>query len=208
MLLRKNMKIMPFSRIDKFSVFEGGSYIGRNSIILRTTIGRHSYVGSNCVFSNTTIGRFCSISSNVQIVTGKHPTSIFVSTHPVFYSSTHASGKSFVSKTIFEEFAFTKNGKNVEIGNDGWIGRKVLIMGGVRIRDGAYIAAGSIVTKDIEPYSIVGGVPAKNIRKRFLDDECDKLLQLKWWNWSEDKIQSYVYLFSDIKSFLKNTDCY
>ena len=206
MLLKRSVKIVPFSRIDKFSVLEGDNYIGRNSIILRTTIGRHSYVGSNCVFTNTEIGRFCSISSNVQIVTGKHPSSVFVSTHPAFYSSTHSAGKTFANQTIFEEFSFTKDGKSVEIGNDVWIGRNVLIMEGVTIGNGAIIATGSVVTKDIEPYSIVGGIPAKNIRKRFLDDECNKLLQLKWWNWTENEIQSHAYLFSDIKSFLENTE--
>lgn len=204
MLTRMDLKIIPFSRIDKKTVLEGDNYIGRNSIILNTTIGRHSYVGSNCVFSNSTIGRFCSISSNVEIVTGKHPSSVFVSTHPAFYSSTHSAGKTFVNKTIFEEFALTSNNKNVEIGNDVWIGRNVLIIGGVTIGDGAIVATGSVVTKDVEPYSIVGGVPAKEIRKRFDTEECEKLLKIKWWNWSDKEIQNKSPLFSNTKTFLEH----
>lgn len=206
LLFKRNIKIIPFSRIDCSSVFEGNNYIGRNSIIQNTNIGKYSYIGSNCIFSNSIIGRYCSISSNVQIVTGKHPSSTFVSTHPAFYSVNNNIGKTFVNHTLFNEFDFTENGRNVEIGNDVWIGRNVLIMGGVKIGDGSIIAAGSIVTKDVKPYTIVGGVPAKIIRLRFDNTDIDKLLRIKWWEWSEDKIQDNISLFNNVQHFLDNIE--
>lgn len=206
MIFKRTLKIVPFSRIDKVSILGGDNYIGRHSIIRCSSIGCHSYVGSNCIFTNATIGKYCSISSNVQVVSGNHPSSVFVSTHPAFYSAEHSAGKTFVKQTIFKEFTYTTNGKNVEIGNDVWIGRNVLIMAGVTIGDGAIIATGSVITKDVAPYAIVGGVPAKHIRQRFNTIECDKLLQIQWWNWSEEEIRHKVMLFSNVDIFLENIE--
>ncbi len=94
---------------------------------------------------------------------------------------------------------------NIIIGNDVWIGSNVIILSGVHIGDGAVICAGSVVTKDIEPYSIAGGVPAKQIRKRFTDEAVEKLLQIQWWNWEEEEIKKWIPLLSspDINSFLE-----
>ena len=90
------------------------------------------------------------------------------------------------------------------IGNDVWIGSNVLLLPGISIGDGAIIAAGAVVTKDIEPYSIVGGVPAKEIRKRCSEEKIKKLIQLKWWNWEEKTIAKKIELFWDIDKFLSN----
>lgn len=201
-LFSKKVRVIPFSRIDSKSSFEGKNYIGRKSIVLCTKLGRYSYMGSNCVFTNSKIGRFCSISSNVKIITGKHPSSVFVSTHPVFYSANHPTGNTFVKENLFEEFERTANGKDIEIGNDVWIGRNVLLMGGISIGDGAIIAAGSIVTKDVEPFTIVAGIPAKVVRRRFNDEDCCKLQNIKWWEWDDEKLKKNSCLFSDIDSFL------
>ena len=78
------------------------------------------------------------------------------------------------------------------IGNDVWIGYEAVIMAGVHIGDGAIIAARAVVTKDVLPYTIVGGTPAKEIRKRFDTDVIEQLLMLKWWDWSIDKIRQYL----------------
>ena len=98
------------------------------------------------------------------------------------------------------------NKGDIVIGNDVWIGYEALIMAGVHIGNGAIIAARAVVTKDVPPYTIVGGVPAKPIRKRFTDDTIQKMEALKWWDWSYEKIkQCLPYLTSgDIYRLLKN----
>ena len=100
------------------------------------------------------------------------------------------------------------NKGDIVIGNDVWIGYEAVIMAGVHIGNGAIIAARAVVTKDVPPYTIVGGIPAKPIRKRFTDDTVQKLETLKWWNWSFEKIrQSLPYLTNgNIDKLLKNED--
>ena len=84
------------------------------------------------------------------------------------------------------------NKGDIVIGNDVWIGYEAVIMAGVHIGDGAIIGTRAVVTKDVPPYTIVGGVPAKEIRKRFNSDMIEQMLALKWWNWSVDKIQEFL----------------
>ena len=83
------------------------------------------------------------------------------------------------------------------IGNDVWIGYDAVIMAGVRIGDGAIIGTRAVVTKDVEPYSIVGGVPAKEIRKRFAPEVVKKLMEIQWWNWQEKKIRKAIPAIKD-----------
>ena len=202
-MFKSTVSVTPFSRIDRQTSFGGYNKIGRNCIIEKSSIGRFSYIGNNCVFTNTHIGNFCSISSNVEIISGTHPTRNYVSTHPVFYSKETPVRFSYVNFTSFIEHKTTEDGHSLDIGNDVWIGNHVCILEGVTIGDGAIIAAGSIVVKDIPPYSIVGGVPAKIIRKRFSDSEISELLQLKWWFWTQEKIKENVEKFSNVSDFLE-----
>ncbi len=97
------------------------------------------------------------------------------------------------------------NKGDIVIGNNVWIGYDAIIMAGVNIGDGAIIGARAVVTKDVEPYSIVGGVPAKEIRKRFAPDVVAKLLELKWWNWPTEKIKDHLAAIQsgDIEELLK-----
>lgn len=84
------------------------------------------------------------------------------------------------------------NKGDIVIGNDVWIGYEAVILAGVTIGDGAVIGARAVVTKDIPPYTIVGGVPAKPIRKRFTQETIDLLLKIKWWNWPEERIRQHI----------------
>lgn len=145
------------------------------------------------------IGKFCSIACGVKFLfnCANHTLkSLSTYTFPLFYEDWDLK-KSDVA-TAWD------NKGDIVIGNDVWIGYEAVIMAGVRIGNGAIIATRAVVTKDVPPYTIVGGIPAKPIRKRFTDDTIQKLEALQWWNWSFEKIkQSLPYLTSgDIDGLL------
>ena len=187
------------------SSFEGKNKIYDNTIFVRSQLGIGSYIGKNGVFGDTIIGRYCSIGNNVKIVSSTHPANEFVSTHPAFFSLLKQAGFTHSKEQIFDEFRYINKKEKIAafIGNDVWIGDDVMIMGGVKINDGAIIGAKALITKDVAPFSIVGGVPAKLIGKRFSDEEIEFLQHFKWWRKDEDWISKNAYLFSDIKQFIK-----
>lgn len=135
------------------------------------------------------IGRFCQIASGVIfIMNGANHLTDAVSTYPF---------------AIFgDDWAHAMDGKtypsrgNTVIGNDVWIGYGATIMAGVTVGDGAIIATKSVVTRDVAPYTIIGGNPAREIRKRFAPEEIERLLQLKWWDWPVEKITAYLELLT------------
>ena len=159
-------------------------------------LGDFTYVANNTNISKTTIGKFCAIGPDCKVGLGKHPSSIFVSTHPIFFSTLGQAQITFADVDYFDEF------ENITIGNDVWLGANVIVVDGVNISDGAIISAGSVVTKNIPPYAIVGGVPAKIIRYRFKKDEIEKLLKLKWWDKDIEYLRNNFIKFHDIKGFL------
>ncbi|WP_304428577.1 CatB-related O-acetyltransferase [uncultured Duncaniella sp.] len=133
------------------------------------------------------IGKFCSIACGAKFIfnCANHTLkSLSTYTFPLFFEEWDLP-KSEVS-TAWD------NKGDIIIGNDVWIGYDAVIMAGVHIGDGAIIGTRAVVTKDVEPYSIVGGVPAKEIRKRFAPDVVAKLLELKWWNWPSEKIKNNI----------------
>ena len=143
------------------------------------------------------MGSFCSVGPEVICGVGTHPTT-HVSTYPGFYSK-NASGSYFFG---FEHEFSSTDKKNVDIGADVWIGARAIIMGGVSIGHGAIIGAGAVVTKDIPPYAIVGGVPAKLIRYRFESEVIEKLLLSEWWKFPEEKLKQIAPMMSDPVVFL------
>ena len=176
------------------------------NVSYRGSIGYGSFIGKDSDL-NANIGRYCSIGVNVKTSTGTHPTKVFVSTHPAFYSTRKQAGFSYVTEDIFSEGIYVDDQKHVAtIGNDVWIANNALLVPGVHIHDGAIVAAGAVVTKDVEPYTIVGGVPAKEIGKRFDDRIIEQLLRIQWWNWPEEVIQKKAYCFNDIKRFLEDNN--
>lgn len=148
-----------------------------NSILSNVSLGDYSYVGGDCKVMNATIGKFVSIGPSVWIGgLPSHPLHL-KSTFPGFYQK----DSSFYG--IEPEYEYTEpEFKHVTIGNDVWIGARAMIMDGVAIGDGAVIAAGAVVTKDVPPYAIVGGVPAKILKYRFAEQEIIKMLDSQWWN--------------------------
>lgn len=202
-LKNPTVKIKTAAQVKLKSTFEGKNVIGFESRF-DGDIGLCSYIGANCNI-NGKIGRYTCIASNVCVVQGSHPVKKFVSIHPMFYSIQKQNGYTYVKKNCYEEFKYADNSNHcILIGNDVWIGANVLLMSGVKIGDGAVVAAGSIVTKDIEPYAIVGGVPAKKIRSRFEKEQIEFLKKIEWWNRSEDWIEKNVASFENIDDFLEN----
>lgn len=185
---------------------EGGNRILNKTELTDCEVGYATFIGRYCSLTNMFIGRFCSIGEGVRLIYGKHPTSTIVSTYPAFYSSVAQYGSSFVKKDIFEEFAKLENERYADIGNDVWIGSYAHIMAGVKIGDGAVIGANAVVVKDVSPYSIVVGVPAREIRKRFIDEQIAALLRIKWWNKDLGWIKANAEKFSDIEHFIKEID--
>ncbi len=185
------------------SQFEGLNIIGTKSSI-DGYLGYGSYIGSNSNI-NGRIGKYCSIASNVNVLTGTHPVTEFVSTHPVFFSLNKQNGTTYVTSQLFMEKLYADKDKKygIVVGNDVWIGYGVTIIGGIQIGDGAVLLANTIVTRDVPPYSIVGGIPAKVVNKRFDEQTIQFLLEFKWWDKPESWIRQNVRLFSDIEMFKK-----
>ena len=160
-------------------------YLGRDVENKKNVeIGDYSYCSpSTIILNNVSIGKYCSIGYNVQIGCLEHPID-FLSTSPRIYRETKAS--EFIDWPS-DDFRFP-----VHIGNDVWIGSNVIVLQGVTIGDGAIIAAGAVVNKDVEPFSIVGGVPAKKIRNRF-DSSVEKIIATKqWWNLDVEAIEKFA----------------
>ncbi|WP_446725118.1 CatB-related O-acetyltransferase [Mucilaginibacter sp. SJ] len=173
------------------------NYISNQCNLNNVGLDDFSYVGAASQLFNVKVGKFCSIADNVKIGLGFHPTDR-VSTHPSFYSNNKAF-KCFANENLFNEY------KETVIENDVWIGSNAIIFGGITIGNGSVVAGGSIVTKDVEPYAIVGGNPAKLIKYRFEEDIIKKLLSFKWWSHDLSWIEANYKSFNDMELFFKLT---
>ena len=192
------------TEITTDSIFEGKNRICDGTVLKWVDVGYGSYFGTNCYFERTKIGRYCSIAKNVNIIAGRHPTKDFVSTHHAFFSLMVEDYFGYVHEKKYQElkFADEENKKAVVIGNDVWIGTNASIMEGVTIGDGAVIAANALVTKDVKPYEIVGGLPAKHMKWRFNEDEIAFLENFKWWDKPLNWIKEHANDFDSIENFM------
>lgn len=166
-----------------------------NVCISSSKIGRFTYFAEGTRVNNARIGSFCSIGPHVIIGAGTHPIKYFVSTHPMFFSTGKQAQVTFADKSYFDELC------PITIGNDVWIGAKAYICDGITIGDGAIIAAGAVVTKNIPPYAMVGGVPAKVIRYRFSEEQISFLLKDAWWNKDIHWLKEHYKDMHDIKKY-------
>ena len=180
--------------------FEGKNKIYPRARVSGSFLGRGSYVGPESQLPRCKIGRYCSIGPKVIVLGGTHPIDEKISTHPCFYSLGKQSGFTYVKEQLYDEYLFCLPEKkyHVEIGSDVWIGARAIIIGGVRIGNGAMVAAGSVVTKDVPDYAIVGGVPAKQLRFRFSEEMRVDLLKERWWDKDEDWIMENLHRFTAI----------
>lgn len=169
--------------------------IGAGSNCIAVQVGRYSYMGKNNSIAYVSIGSFCSIASYCAIGGGAHSLNN-VSTSPVFCKGKNIFGKNLANIPAPKQ-------RKVVIGNDVWIGEGVFISEGVNIGDGAVIGAHSVVTHDVLPYSVVAGAPARHLRYRFNETDIAALLDLKWWEWSDEKLMARGEKFGNISMFLE-----
>ncbi len=193
-LLPKFFKKIRFSAI-KDSQIHKTSKIESGSSIVHTIMDKHSFCGYDCELCNCQIGSFVSIANKVVIGGGEHPVH-WVGMSPVFYE-----GRDSV-KAKFSEHK-RRELPTTTIGHDVWIGQRALLKSGISVGIGAVIGMGSVVTKDVDPYAIVAGNPARLIRKRFDNETIRLLLKSKWWDWPEEQLIQYAVYFNNVELFLK-----
>lgn len=171
------------------SQLEGNNVIYDRCQLAKVSLGAYSYVSTDADISNLSIGKFCSVGPNLKCGYGLHPTN-YVSTSPVFFSTRKQCGATFADRDLFTEQQSTT------VGHDVWVGANVYLKDGINVGHGAVLAAGAVVTKDVPPYVIVGGVPAKTIRPRFSESVIAELLDLEWWHWSESELRAAQSFFA------------
>ncbi len=170
-------------------------------------LGEHTYIGKKaglCSPDKISFGDYCSIGNNTMFNPSQHPTN-WLSVHPFQYWE-KCNSKLYGNITNENAIPFDEVPNNIEIGNDVWIGERAVIMGGVKINDGAIVALGAVVTKDVPPYAIVGGVPARVIKFRFPQNIIDELIRLQWWNLPYEYIKTLP--FNNIEECIKQIKNY
>ena len=179
-------------KIDRTSKIEAGCNV------VNSTFGRYSFCGYGCTIVNCDVGAFCSISNDVVIGGARHPME-WVSMSPAFSSR---------RDSIKKKFAKHDKGDTLRtlVGNDVWIGERALIKAGVRIGDGAVVGMGSVVTKDVRPYSVAAGCPARTIRMRFDDYIIAKLSMIKWWEFDEELLHKYAKYVPSPEVFIREVE--
>jgi len=173
--------------------------IGEKTILYESILGDFSYIASS--YANifyTSIDKFCSIASHVRINPGNHPMERVTQHHCTYRKKQYG----FADQDDETFFDWRKEHQCL-IGPDVWIGHSSIILPGVSIGCGSVIGAGSVVTKNIDPYSVVVGVPGKVIKKRFKDNQIEKLLAMEWWNWSYETIKDRIQELDNIDLFLE-----
>ncbi|MEI6286670.1 MAG: antibiotic acetyltransferase [Bacillota bacterium] len=197
----KNSCVGKNSHIDKNSTVEdstiGNKCIVNNAEIYNSILGDYSTVNRHSVMWNTKVGKFCSIGGGVKINLSNHPVDYF-SSHPLFYRKNYEGNN--IDENLFVE------SKTCIIGDDVWLGENVLVMGGVNIGTGAIIGACSFVNKDIPPYAIACGVPAKVLKYRFSEGIIVQLQKINWCDISEDLLYEFIDLIKNDNTILSDID--
>lgn len=192
--INRIMKKLRFSAI-KNSKVDKTAKINSGTTFVHSSLARHSYCGYDCTILSTTIGAFCSVASHVKIGGVAHPLH-FVSTSPVFLSH-KGSIKSRFARHDYLPMV------NTTIGHDVWIGEGAFIKAGVCIGTGAVVGMGAVVTKDVPPYTIVAGNPARVIRKRFSDQMIQSLMATEWWDKDDAELTRLGPYINDPQEFIK-----
>jgi acetyltransferase-like isoleucine patch superfamily enzyme len=182
-------------RAIRSSTIHPSSTIEPGSEVAHSTLDRHSFCGYNCHLYYADIGSYCSIGDNCRLGMGSHPYD-WIGTSPAFYHGRD----SIKLKLSHHQRAPVER---VSIGHDVWIGAQCLVRSGVKIGTGAVVGMGSVVTRDVEPYMIVAGSPARPIRRRFEDDLVHRLLRSEWWTLDEQTLKSAAVYAQQPEKFLE-----
>lgn len=169
------------SNVDKSSA------VRQKTRVYFSSVDRYSYISRESFVFHADVGSFCSIAGGVNIGLPHHDM-YWASTSPVFLQEPNYMGVNFADNPPPAE-------RRVKIGNDVWIGERAIVLGGVTVGNGAVIAAGAVVTKDVPPYAVVGGVPAKIIKYRFDEEVIKELEEIKWWQWDDETLKKNKQLF-------------
>lgn len=188
--------VHPSSRIHD-STLGSWTDIGPNCGISESSIGDYTYAAGDVSIIYSTVGKFCSIASHVRLNPGNHPMHRVTQHHMTYRRRMFGLG----DEDDAEFFAW-RRAHRVTIGNDVWIGHGAIVMPGVSVADGAVIGSGAVVTKDVAPYTIVGGVPAKLIRERFTREIADRIAATAWWDWPRDVLTERFDDLNDVDRFL------
>ncbi|MFD1551794.1 antibiotic acetyltransferase [Putridiphycobacter roseus] len=175
-----------YSNDIRNSKFGGYNNIGDRASMNNVTLGTYTYMSYDTVIRNADIGKFCSIGPRCLIGLGKHPVNDYLSTHPLFYSANSPLTFSFLKESTYQEI------ETITIGNDVWLGAGCIILDGVSIGDGAIVAAGAVVTKNVAPFSIVKGVPAKHSGYKFTPEKIKSIQDDPWWDKDIDWIKKHI----------------
>ena len=174
--------------------------VGARTSVVETTMGDYSYVVNDSNIIYTRIGKFCSIAAHTRINPGNHPMERVSQSHFTYRASAYFPGEE--DEASFFDW---RRQHQVTIGHDVWIGHGAIVLPGVEIGDGAVVAAGAVVTKPVAPYTVVAGVPAKPLRRRFPEEVAARLRTLAWWDWDHERLRAALPDFrkAGVEAFLQ-----
>lgn len=193
-MLSEQPTVCPSSLIEDSRL---GRYteVGERCEIIASSLDDYSYVSDNCHLMFTAVGKFCSIANNVRLNPSNHPTWRATQHHFTYRSSKYGFGED-----DGEFFAWRKS-HAVTLGHDVWVGHAGVVLPGLSVGTGAVVAAGAVVTRDVAPYAIVAGIPARPVKERFPAFVRERLLRLSWWDWTHDRLAAALEDFRDLNIY-------